>query len=139
MDNQDGLVKTKCDLSKARIAPYKNTLKHLQNTACWCNLKLAQQRGLRFYQTRSHAVVLYDTLPAEFIEKAICMKTKDQLFQRESARVLFLIKIDSQSGHKIYLYKKQDHLGNHNKMLRAAGKPEATLLTTEYLVYRVQL
>ena len=36
--------------------------------------------------------------------------------------------------HKIYLYKKQDHLGNRNKMRRAMGKLEATLLTTGYLV-----
>ena len=44
----------------------------------------AQERGLQFYQTRSNAVVLYDTLPAESIEEAICMKTKDQLYQRLS-------------------------------------------------------
>ena len=44
----------------------------------------AKQRGLQFYQTRSNAVVLYDTLLAEFIEKAICMKTKDQLCKKES-------------------------------------------------------
>ena len=49
--------------------------------AIWSSLR----RGLRFYQTRSHAVVLYDTLPAEFIEKAVCMKTKDQLYQKESS------------------------------------------------------
>ena len=55
-----------------------------QDTVLWCNLKLAQQRGLQFHQTRSNAVILHDTLPAEFIEKAICMKTKDQLYQRES-------------------------------------------------------
>ena len=54
-----------------------------QDTVFWCNLKLAHQRGLEFYQTRSNAVILYDTLLAEFIEKAICMKTKDQLHQRE--------------------------------------------------------
>ena len=63
------------------------------------HLKLAQQRGLQFSQTRSNAVILHDTLPAEFIEKAICMKTKDQLYQRESVilrpRVL---KANSQSG-----------------------------------------
>ena len=29
---------TFCDLSQARIAPYKNTWKHLQNTVYWCNL-----------------------------------------------------------------------------------------------------
>ena len=82
MDNQDGLGETLCDLTQATIAPYKNTWKRFQNTVYWCNLKLAQQRGLQFYQTRSNAVVLYDTLPAEFIDKAICMKTKDQLYQR---------------------------------------------------------
>ena len=84
MDNQDGLGETLRDLSQARIAPYKNTWKHFQDTVFWCNLKLAQQRGLQFYQTRSSAVILHDTLPAEFIEKAICMKTNDQLYQRES-------------------------------------------------------
>ena len=36
------------------------------------------------YQTRPNAVFLYDTLPAEFTEKAICMKAKDQLYQKES-------------------------------------------------------
>ena len=40
--------------------------------------------------------------------------------------------------HKIYLYKKEDHLGNRNKMRSATEKPEATLLTTEYLEDRPQ-
>ena len=89
MDNQDGLGETLCDLSKARL-----------NTVFWCNLKLSQQRGLQFYQTRSNAVLLYDTLPAEFIEKAICMKTKDQLHQRESEilRPRVVLGANSQSG-----------------------------------------
>ena len=69
------LGETLCDLSQARSAPYINTWKHLQNTVFWCNLKLAQEKELRFYQTRYHAVILYDTLLAEFFEKAICMKT----------------------------------------------------------------
>ena len=29
-----------------------------QNTVYWCNLKLAQKRGLQFYQTRSHEIVV---------------------------------------------------------------------------------
>ena len=100
----------------------------------------AQQRGLQFYQTRSNAVILYDTLLAEFIEKAICMKTKDPLYQRESVilRPRVVLKLIRKVVHKIYLYKKQDHLGNRNKMRRATGEPEATLLTTEYLVFRFQ-
>ena len=46
-----------------------------------CNLELVQERGLQFYQTRSHGVVLYDTLPIICIEKAVCMK-KEELYQR---------------------------------------------------------
>ena len=84
MDNQDGKGEAQCDLSQARIAPYKNIWTRFQNTVLWCILKLAQQRGLQFYQTRSNAVILYDTLLAEFIEKAICLKTKDELYNRES-------------------------------------------------------
>ena len=63
-------------------------------------MKLAQQRGLQFYQTRSNAVILHDTLLAEFIEKATCMKTKDQLYQRESVilRPRVVLRADSQSG-----------------------------------------
>ena len=49
MDNQDGLGETLCDLSTARIAPYKNTRRPFQNTVFCCNFKLAQQRGLLFY------------------------------------------------------------------------------------------
>ena len=62
-------------------------------------LKLAQQRGLQFYQARSNAVVLYDTLLAEFIEKSICMRTKDHLYQRESVilRPRVVLKAISQS------------------------------------------
>ena len=87
-------------LSQARIATYKSTWKQFQDTAFLCNLKLAQQRGLQFYQTRSNAVILYDTLLAEFIEKAICMKTKDQLHRRESVilRPRVVLEANSQSG-----------------------------------------
>ena len=53
MDNQDRLGETLCDLSQARTASHKNTWKRIQNTILWCNLKLAQQSGLQFHQTRS--------------------------------------------------------------------------------------
>ena len=98
MDDEQGSRETFCDLSKARIEPYKNTWKPLQDTECWCNLMLAQGGGLQFYQTRSHAVILCDTLPAECSEKAICMKTKDQLHQRESARPRVVLRANWQCG-----------------------------------------
>ena len=79
----------------------KNTWKPHQNAVYLCNLKLAQGKGLLFYQTKSHAIVLYDTLPAVCIEKVVCMKAKDDLFQkvRLTPRVpQVVLKSNSQSG-----------------------------------------
>ena len=78
----------------------QKTWKPFHYTVFWCNLKLAQQRGLHLYQTKSNAVILHDTLPAEFIEKAICMKTKDQLYQSESVilRPRVVLRANSQCG-----------------------------------------
>ena len=82
MEDVHDIKEIPCDLSNPRIAPYKNTWKRLQNTKFWCNLKLAWERGLQFQQTRSDAVVLYNTLPAACIEKAVCMNTQDELDQK---------------------------------------------------------
>ena len=70
------LEEAQYDLDKSRITVCKNTWRVHQNRVYWCNLKVAQKKGLQFYQTRSHAIVLYNTLPAICIEKAACMKTK---------------------------------------------------------------
>ena len=48
------------DLDKPRIPVYKNTCRVHQNTENGCNLKLAQRKGLQFYQTRSHAIALFE-------------------------------------------------------------------------------
>ena len=81
MDDDHGMEETPCDLHNP-ITPDKNTWKPHQNTAHWCNLEFAQKRGLQFYQTRSHAIVLYNTLPAVCIGKAVCMKTKEELYHK---------------------------------------------------------
>ena len=41
----------------------KKWKKH-QNTVFWVDIKRAQKKGFKFYQTRSNAFILYDTLPA---------------------------------------------------------------------------
>ena len=82
MEDGNGLRETPCDLTRPRIMTYTKTWKRFQNTVFWCNLKLAHERGLQFCQTRSHAGVLYNTLPAACIEKAVCMKTTDELYQK---------------------------------------------------------
>ena len=59
-----------------------------------------RERGLQCYQTGSHAVVLYNTLLAASIEKAVCITT-DELYQkvRLTPRVpRVVLKSTSQSG-----------------------------------------
>ena len=89
---------TPCDLTKPRIAPHKNTWKRLQNSVFRSNWMLAQEKYMQFfYQTRSHAVVLYNTQPAACIEKAVCMKTQDELYQNgspDSERTTYRTKIE---------------------------------------------
>ena len=85
-----------------RLVTSKNRViqKYLVTLSGYTILKLAQHRGLQFYQTKSNTAFLYDTLPADFIEKVICVKTKDQLYQRESVilRPRVVLKANSQSG-----------------------------------------
>ena len=82
MDDDQSMEEIRCDLDKPRVAPYKNTWRLHQNTVYWCNLKLTRKKGLQFHQTRSHAFVLYNTLPAICIETAVCMKSKVELYHK---------------------------------------------------------
>ena len=75
---REDLEEAQHDLDKPRIALYNNTWKSHQNTEYWCNLKLAQRKGLQLYQTRSHAIILFNTLPAICIEKVVYMKTGEE-------------------------------------------------------------
>ena len=80
MEDDNCLEETPLD--KAKDCSIQKTWKPHQNMVNWCNLELAQERGLQFYQTRSHAIVLYSTLPAVCIEKVLCMKAKNALYQK---------------------------------------------------------
>ena len=55
----------KIDLEAPRLAQYmhKAWKKH-QNTVYWVDINLALKKGLKFYQTRSNAIILNETLPA---------------------------------------------------------------------------
>ena len=64
------------DLEAPRLARYMHTAwKKHQNTVYWVDIKLAQKKGLKFYQTRSNAIILYNTLPAYCIPKVVRMET----------------------------------------------------------------
>ena len=64
------------DLDAPRHTQYMHKAwKKQQNTVYWVDIKLAQKKGLKLCQTRSNAIILYNTLPACCIPKAVRMET----------------------------------------------------------------
>ena len=71
------------DLKAPRLARYLQTAwKKHQNTVYWVDFQLAQKKGLKFYQTRSNAIILHNTLPAHCIPKAIMMETGEIIYEK---------------------------------------------------------
>ena len=70
------------DLTKPRLALYKQKWKRHQDTVYWCDFQLAQRKGLKFYQTRCNAIIHYDTLPAYCISKVVVMKSEEIIYQK---------------------------------------------------------
>ena len=71
------------DLEAPRLSKYKQkTVKKHQNTVYWVDIKLAQKKGFKFYQTRSNAIILYNTLPSYCIPKAIKMETGEIIHEK---------------------------------------------------------
>ena len=60
----------------------RKTWKRNQDTVYWIDIQLTQRKGLNFYQTRCNTVVLYDTLPAYCISKAVVMKSVEIIYQK---------------------------------------------------------
>ena len=71
------------DLTKPRLVWYKQkTWKRHQGTVCWVNIRLAQRKGLKFYQTRSNAIILYETLPAYCFPNVVVMESGEIIYQK---------------------------------------------------------
>ena len=71
------------DLNAPRHAQYMHKVwKRHQNTVYWVDINLALKKGLKFYQTRSNAIVLQETLPAYCIPKVVKMKTGEVLYEK---------------------------------------------------------
>ena len=60
------------DLSKPRHAQYMHKAwKRHQDAVYWVDINLATRKRLKFYQTRSNAIILHETLPAYCIPKVV--------------------------------------------------------------------
>ena len=71
------------DLKAPRLAQYMQTAwKKHQHTVYWVDIKLAQKKGSKFYQTRSNAITFYDTLPAYCIPNSIQMETGEVKYEK---------------------------------------------------------
>ena len=64
------------DLTAPRLARYPQTAweKH-QSTVYWVDIKLAQKKGFKFYQTKSNPIILSDTLPAYCVSNVVVMES----------------------------------------------------------------
>ena len=73
------------DLNVPRHAQYlHNAWKRHQDAEYWVDIDLAIQKGLTFYQTRSNAIILQETLPAYCIPKVVRLKTGEVLYEKVS-------------------------------------------------------
>ena len=71
------------DLNAPRLAQYMHTAwKKHQNTVYWVDINPPHQKGFKFHQIRSNAIIFYDTLPAYCIPKAIMMETGETIYER---------------------------------------------------------
>ena len=72
------------DYSVPRRARYKqNTWKRHQDTVFWIDVDLAFRKGLKFYQTRSNAIILQGVLPPSCIVRAERLKGGEPLYKRQ--------------------------------------------------------
>ena len=71
------------DLSVPRHAQclHKAWKRH-QDAVYWVDVNLAIEKGLTFYQTRSNAIILQETLPAYCIPKIVWMETGEVIYEK---------------------------------------------------------
>ena len=72
------------DFSAPRLARHvQNAWKRHQDTVFWIDIDLGIKEGLRFYQTRSNAIILQGTLPANCIVRAERLRNGEKLYERQ--------------------------------------------------------
>ena len=73
----------KIDFNEPRRAQYlQSAWKKHQDAVFWVYINLAIQTGLTFYQTRSNAIILQETLPAYCIPKVVRLKIGEVLSEK---------------------------------------------------------
>ena len=98
------------DVTKPRMAVSKHNWNIHQNTMYWCNLRGAQGKGLQFYQTRSNAIILYNTSPAMCIEMVVIRKSEEESCSKTFQSLAVPQRIVLEPN---LLYERQDTTSSH--------------------------
>ena len=64
---------------------HNTCIKHGRNIRIRCirvDINLALKKGLKFYQTRSNAIILHETLPAYCIPEVVRMETGEVIYEK---------------------------------------------------------
>ena len=124
MDNSHKHPKV-IDLNVPRHAQYlHNAWKRHQDAVYWADINLAFKKGLTFYQTRSNAIILQETLPAYCIPKVVRMKTGEVLFEK--------VYMSPRPPPKISLkHEWKRELGSEHAQRAEAGQPSRSFQTNQ--------
>ena len=111
------------DLNAPHHAQYMHkTWKKHQNTVYWVDINLALKKGLKFYQTRSNAIILHETLPVYCIPKVVKMEKWRSHFRESidvtspSSKDLLQTWLDERIGFRSCSTKQRDKLFNNPKV-----------------------
>ena len=84
--NKNWLEQGGLGLTKPRLAVYKQAWKVSQDAVYWVDICRAQRMRSKFFQTRSKAIILYDTLPPICFEKVVSRKTEEVFLPKLRSR-----------------------------------------------------
>ena len=114
------------DLSAPRHAQYmhKAWMKH-QDAVYWVDINLAIKKGSAFYQTRSNAIILQETLPAYCVPKVVRMGIGEVIYEKVCASPRLPPKI-SVTGRENWVQKmlndQMDKLCSNSKVPNGATR-----------------
>ena len=111
------------DFSRPRKVQYKCKWKVVQDASSWNNPKKAQDKGLKFWQTRSCATIRYTSVPLDCIKKVVSTSASQTFIERNHSVVPALgnqsqMRRDSRSTSEF----KESHTKQYSRMKIEQGQ-----------------
>ena len=113
---------------------YKTKWEYSQDAADWIHLAKAQEKGLKFWQTRSHAIIVHDSMPVDCIEKVVSENREKTLYQRLSTpRPAPKIMLKSVWNLQQQQQQQQQHdiCGSSGRLVRGSDTQAIAAVTTK--------